>query len=345
MKGVDKALSKEEYRTRVKGAAMRYVSIPRTDLKPSVICMGGGPLCAENDEAGVFALLDMYYALGGNFIDSANIYGKWLPLGENTCDRNIGAWMRSRGIRDRLIVTSKGGHPHLETMSINRLSKSEVAADLDESLGALQCDTIDLYYLHRDDENVPVAVIVDYLNDFFRAGKVRYFGASNWRIERIEAAQKYAEQTGQQGFSANQVMWSYPVYDMSRSTIPDLVWLDAASRQVHRDSDLTVVAYQSQARGFFNKYAVKDEVPVPSALWAQYGTEENIQRYERAVRLAADMNVSLTAISLAYILNQPFPSIAIIGSHTEAQIQESMAAAKVELTLQQMQFLDGDAEQ
>ncbi len=215
---------------------MRYVNIPGTSLKPSVICMGGGPLCAEDDEAGVFALLDTYYALGGNFIDSANIYGKWLPSGENTCDRNIGAWMRSRGVRDRLVVTSKGGHPELETMSISRLSKADVAADLDESLAALQCDTIDLYYLHRDDENVPVTAIIDYLNDFVRAGKIRYFGASNWRIERIQAAQQYAEQSGQQGFSANQVLWSYPVYDMSQSTIPGLAWLDGVSRQVHRDT-------------------------------------------------------------------------------------------------------------
>ncbi len=323
---------------------MRYASIPKTGLKPSVICMGGGPLSVENDEAGVFELLDTYYALGGNFIDSANIYGKWLTSGENTCDKNIGAWMRSRGVRDQIIVTSKGGHPHLKTMSESRLTKAEVATDLDESLTALYCDTIDLYYLHRDDEQVPVGVIIDYLNDFVTAGKIRYFGASNWRIDRIQAAQKYAERTGQHGFSANQVMWSYPIFDMSKSDFPGLVWLDAASRQVHADSGLTVITYQSQARGFFNKIAAKDKVPIPPELWAQYGSEENIQRYKRAVKLAVDMNVSLTAVSLAYILNQPFPTFTIIGSHTGAQIKDSMAAAEVRLTLQQVQFLEGDTE-
>ena len=157
---------------------MRYILIPDTDLTVSVICMGGGPLCVEDQEARVFELLDQYYALGGNFIDSANIYGKWLPSGTNSCDLNIGNWLKSRGLRDKIIVTSKGGHPHLDTMSESRLGKMEVEADLNESLKALQCETIDLYYLHRDDENVSVSSIIDYLNDFVKQGKIHYFGVS-----------------------------------------------------------------------------------------------------------------------------------------------------------------------
>ncbi len=105
-----------------------------------------------------------------------------------------------------------------------------------------------------------------------------------------------------------------------------------------------MVAYQSQARGFFNKYADKDRNPVPPALWAQYGSAENIQRYERAMRLAKERTVSLTAVSLAYILNQPFPSIAIIGSHTKAQLTESMAAGDVILTSEQVRYLEGNTE-
>ncbi|MDF1516139.1 MAG: aldo/keto reductase, partial [Anaerolineae bacterium] len=165
---------------------MRYHPIPGTDLSPSVICMGGGPLSVEGSSDKLYALLDNFYALGGTFIDSANIYGKWLPNGENVCDQHIGAWINSRGVRDDVVVTSKGGHPHLDSMTISRLSKDEVAADLDESRQALHCDTIDLYYLHRDDENLPVSMMIDYLNDFVSSGKIRYFGVSNWRIERVE---------------------------------------------------------------------------------------------------------------------------------------------------------------
>ena len=319
---------------------MRYTKIPMTELNPSVICMGGGPLCAEDEQAHIFELLDTYYGLGGNFIDSANIYGKWLPAGINTCDRNIGAWLSSRGVRDEIVITSKAGHPLLDSMSVSRMSKSEVAADLDESLCALQCDVLDLYYLHRDDEAIPVSVIIDYLNDFVQMGKIRYFGASNWRIERLRQAQQYAKNTGQMGFSANQVMWSYPEYDLEQSDIPGLVWLDRQSMDFHTEINMAVVAYQSQARGFFNKIASQDGTSISEALWAQYGGEKNLQRYDRAVRLAKELEVSLTAISLAYLLNQQFTSFTIIGSHTQDQIRDSMSAADVRLTAEQLAFLE-----
>lgn len=319
---------------------MRYCRLPKTDLCASVICMGGGPLSVEDNRDRVFELLDIYYALGGNFIDSANIYGKWLPSGRNVCDENIGAWLKSRGVRDKVIVTSKGGHPHLATMSESRLSKTDVAQDLEESLRALNCDVIDMYYLHRDDENIPVEEIVNYLNDFVSAGKIRYFGASNWRLGRLQAAQRYAEASGLHGFTANQVMWSYPEFNMEASDFPGLVWLDEPSQQYHANQQLTVVAYQSQAKGFFNKYANREKTPISSTMWAQFGNPENISKYERAVKLAQQIGVGLTAIVLAYVLNQPFPSIAVIGSHTESQIHESVAAADIMLTKEQITYLD-----
>jgi aryl-alcohol dehydrogenase-like predicted oxidoreductase len=318
---------------------MRYVQIPGTDIKASAICMGGGPLCAENDKDGVFALLDTYFALGGNFVDSANIYGKWLPSGRNTCDENIGAWLKSRGVRDEIIVTSKGGHPQLESMSVNRLSEVEVTADLDESLNALQCECIDLYYLHRDDDSVPVSTIIDYLNDFIKQGKIRYFGVSNWMIERIQAAQNYAEQSDQQRISANQVMWSYPEFNMTASTIPGLVWLNNRSKQYHIENHLPVIAYQSQARGYFSKLDAQD-AEISPALIAQFHCAENTHRYQRARIIAKEIGVSINTVALAYVLNQLFPSIAIIGSHSVDQIRDSMLAADIHLSLDQMRYLE-----
>ena len=147
---------------------MRYRAIPGTNLKPSVICMGGGPLSRENDDEAVFQLLDAYYKLGGNFIDSANVYGKWLPSGKNVCDINIGKWIKSRGLQDEIIITSKGAHPPLDNMIKPRLQRDAVSRDLDESLSALGCGCIDLYYLHRDDPSIPVETIIDYMNGFVR---------------------------------------------------------------------------------------------------------------------------------------------------------------------------------
>ncbi len=226
---------------------MRTMSIPCTDLKPSVIGMGGGPLTVEGKDLEVWKLLDTYYELGGSFIDSANIYGKWLPSGQNVCDFNIGKWLREQKVRDQMVITSKGGHPLLSEMSKPRLQKKEVAWDLDESLNALGVDYIDLYYLHRDDQTIPVEEVIDYLGDFVKQGKIRYFGASNWTASRIKAAQVYANQTGKQGFVANQLMWSLATPDMSKASYPGLVSMDHESKQFHFNSGLAGIAYESQA--------------------------------------------------------------------------------------------------
>jgi aryl-alcohol dehydrogenase-like predicted oxidoreductase len=318
---------------------MRYLQMQGTDLVPSVICLGGGPLCVEDDEAHVFSLLDTYYQLGGNFIDSANIYGKWLPSGRNICDENIGAWLELRGLRSKIIVTTKVGHPHLASMGISRLSKAETASDLEESLHALRCETVDLLYLHRDDESIPVSYIIDYLNEFVKQGKIRYFGVSNWRMSRIQAAQAYAEETGQQAITANQVMWSYPLFDMTKSNFPDLVWLDKSAREYHASESISVVTYQSQARGYFSKLASAAESLTPS-IQEQYYSQENLLRYQRATILAENLGVNVNAVALAYVINQPFPAYAIIGSHTEYQIGDSMHAADIRLTPEQIRFLE-----
>ncbi|MDF1515697.1 MAG: aldo/keto reductase, partial [Anaerolineae bacterium] len=155
-----------------------------------------------------------------------------------------------------------------------------------------------------------------------------------------EAAQQYAKSSGQQGFSANQVMWSYPVFDMTKSAVSGLVWLDHDGRQYHKDQQLAVVAYQSQARGFFTKYAENGRATVPEALWNQYGSPENLLRYERVTLLAEDLHVSLNAVALAYVINQSFPSFAIVGSHTLAQLKDSMTAGDLILTPEQIDFLE-----
>ena len=319
---------------------MRYVTIPGTDITASVICMGGGPLCLEDNDKDVFALLDEFYELGGNFIDSANIYGKWLPSGRNVCDINIGGWLRARGLRNRIIVTSKGAHPPLSDMEKPRLRKEEVAADLEESLIALGSGCIDLYYLHRDDPSIPVEYIVDYLCDFVREGKIRYFGVSNWTAPRIRAAQDYAVSHGKQRISANQIMWSFAGPDMSKAELPMLVSMDAESAAYHAESGLTAIAYESQAHGFFQKYAAGGMALMSTSMKDLYGSAENIRRYERAAALSAELGVSLTAVVLGYILNQPFSSIGIIGGHTREQIADSMAAADIKLTPGQIHYLE-----
>ena len=316
---------------------MRYINLPGTALRPSVLCMGGGQLCLEDDDRNVWSLLDTYFELGGNIIDSANIYGKWLPSGKNVCDINIGRWLRRTGVRDQVIVAAKAAHPPLGDMTRSRLKRAELEADLDESLSALDCGIIDLFYLHRDDPAVPVEGIVDDLNDFVSQGKIRYFAASNWSPARIATAQDYAKKSGKAGFAANQLMFSLAIPIKEHAPYPFIEVMDDEAMRCHRQSGLPAVAYESQARGFFHKYAQTGGIP--DALQQVYGDHRNTERFDRARRLAQELGRKIGDVILGYVLNQPFPSIAIIGGHTPEQLRDSATAADLILTPEQIRWL------
>src|SRR5215469_8764514 len=167
---------------------MRYCTIPGSDLRPSVIGLGALPFGASLPQETAFSLMDAFVEAGGTCIDTALVYGEWLPGGKGLSERTVGAWITARQHRDGLILSTKGGHPRLTTMQTPRLSDAELSSDLDESLRNLQTDYIDVYWLHRDDPNRPVAEILATAQRQVQAGKIRAFGCSNWRVERIQAA-------------------------------------------------------------------------------------------------------------------------------------------------------------
>lgn len=320
---------------------MIYRDMPGTELNVSSVCMGGGPICVENDMEYCESLLDKYIDLGGNFIDTANIYGKWLPGGENSSERNIGAWMKERGNRHQLIIATKGGHPHLASMNIPRLSREEVAADLDESLRTLQTDYVDLYWLHRDDESLPAAYILEYLNDFVKEGKIRYFGCSNWKVERILEAARYEVRKGIKGFIGNQMMWNLAHPNKEAIGDKTMVCMDGKAMRLHNETNLAAVPYSSQANGFFDKLERQGAEALAEGVRKLYYNGENLKRYERVKKLAQELSRSVTEIVLGYLTSQPFTTIPIVGSRTVEQLEDSMSAGDLVLDGAMLRFLEG----
>lgn len=320
---------------------MLYRNIPGTDLRVSTICMGGVTVIHENDKDYCFRLLDKYVELGGNFIDTANIYGKWLSQKKNTSELNIGDWIKARKNRHELIIGTKGGHPHLETMNTGRLSKEEVGHDLVESLRALQTDYIDIYWLHRDDENLPVSYIIDYLNEFIVEGKIRYFGLSNWKADRIQEALDYARQKKIKGPVANQMMWSFAFINKDKVSDKTLVCMDDETFELHKRNNIAAIPYTSQANGFFEKLNEQGADIEKENVKAVYYNEENLKRYERLIRLTGELSRSITEISLGYLISQSFTTIPIIGSRTVEQLESSMKAGDSILGEEIIRFLEG----
>ncbi|GLX67529.1 aldo/keto reductase [Paenibacillus glycanilyticus] len=319
---------------------MEKVKVTGTDLLSSSLALGGVPFGSKLNDEQSFALMDAYADYGGNMVDTAEVYANWLPGEQSVSESTIGKWMKSRGNRNHLIVTTKGAHPRMSTMHISRMSPQDIREDVEGSLGRLQVDHIDLYWLHRDDRNRDVGEIVESLNALVREGKIRYFGLSNWTTDRIREAQAYAASHGLQPFSANQPMWSLASVDLSQAEDQTLVAMDEGMFALHREAGLTAIPYSSQAQGLFTKLAegrlsLDDDTAAP-----MYRSDSNRMKLGRIRTLAEEKGIAVSQLVLSYMLSQPFPTIPIIGCHSHAQLEDSIQADKVRLTEEEVAFLD-----
>ena len=286
-------------------------------------------------------MLDAYQELGGNFLDTAKIYADWLPGERSISEKTIGAWMKQRRSRSQMIVATKGAHPDLSAMHIPRLSPQEIAADLHASLQHLQTDVIDLYWLHRDDPARPVDEIVETLHDQVLAGKIRYFGCSNWQTTRIQAANAYAARQGWPGFVASQVLWNLARVDPQKMFDPTIVVMDGAMRAYHQSSGLAAVPFSATANGLFNKLAkVAGDLSRAESLPGLYDLAASLRRYQRIEQMQCWSSLTVTQLVLGYLLSQPFVTLPIVGPRNLDQLLDCLSAASVRLSAYQVQYLE-----
>ena len=149
-----------------------YKNLKNTDLNIFPIVLGSDYYGDAISEETAFKNMDLYIENGGNIVDTARLYvsGK--------SEEIIGRYIRSRGLKNKLIISTKAAHPPVGHMEINRLSCAEIESDVDASLSALGVDTIDILWLHRDDVKVPAEEVVDSMEKIIKKGKVRYWGVS-----------------------------------------------------------------------------------------------------------------------------------------------------------------------
>lgn len=301
---------------------MRFGAVP--GVPGSVARLAIGSVLFEHDlsEGEVFALLDAYADLGGNAIDTGRHYG-------DRAEGSIGRWLRQRDRRGGTVILGKGAHPHGDR---RRLTREDIAADLERSLALLETGYIDIYLLHRDDPTVPAGEIVEWLNEHHAAGRILAFGGSNWAPERIDEANAYAEAHGLIPFTA-----SSPQLSLARPVA--LPWSGTLSAWERRDwyaeRGMPLLAWSSQAQGFFTD-GYRDDVR-SGATW---NSIDNQERRRRAMALARDFGVSATAVAVAWVLHQPFPTVAIIGPRSPAELLDSAGAMRVRLTPEQVAWLD-----
>jgi len=306
---------------------LRLRPIPGTDLQLSTFCCGLGDLftVGQTDESD--KLLDAYVEAGGNFFDTAHMYCHWLPGGNGLSEISIGDYVRRRGLKNVTIATKGGCASLWRYRKVDDLwSPGRLIADIDDSLGRLETDTISLYYMHRDDPRVPVGEIMDTLNAEIRRGRLRYLAASNWRVERLAEANAYARSKNLQPFVLSQPNWSLAAHKVrfGLNSAGQVAW--------YRQTQLPVAPFSPTAQGFFTGTATASE--------QAYGTPENHSRRERATQLAQKYKVTPTQIALAWLLNHPFPVFPILGTSNPDRLQEGLEAEGIKLTEQELAWLD-----
>ena len=318
---------------------MRYGQIPGIDKPLARVVQGGTMIGSDLDEAKSFGLLDQVYEIGCNTIDTAHVYS-----GGNS-ERIIGRWMQARGLRDKIVIITKGA-AHSEDR--RRMTSFDIASDLYDSLARLRTDYIDLYLLHRDDPDVQVEPIIDVLNEHRRAGRFHAFGASNWSHQRIEAANAYARANGLEPFVVSSPQFS--LADQFDEPWPLCLTISglggAVAREWYTQTQMPLLAWSPLASGFFSGRFRRDNLHTfGEREWDRvcvrtYASEANFQRLARASILAAEKGLTVAQVALAYVMNHSLNLFAVVGPSGGERFKLNVEACEVQLTLPEMAWLD-----
>ena len=311
---------------------MKYIDIPAADgsaMHISRIAMGSTMKMEMLTTEEKHRLYDFFVEQGGNCLDTARYYSG------GRAETMIGDYLSARKNRDKLIICTKGGHPSDDAPDKSRLSRKEILGDLETSLKELSTDYVDIFWIHKDDPAYPIEDLIDTCNEIVKQGKARKIGCSNFVTPRIAAANAYASANGLIGFTSSQIQWSLAASDDRHFAQFGSIVMTPERYDYYLKHDIPVFSFSSQAQGFFSKVEKNGLESLPPHLAEQYGSEENMKRLENLKTFCNEKGCSIASASLAYLLNNKLPCVAIIGARSEEMLADSLAAVDVTMTAEQ----------
>lgn len=281
------------------------------------------------DEQRSFDVLDAYVEAGGNFIDTADTYGRRGPGGPGESERIIGRWIAARGNRERLVIATKVGmSPELQG-----LSASTVRRGAEASLQRLGIERIDLYYAHQDDPDTPLAETLGAFGELIEDGLIRYAAASNYGPERLREALELGRDEGMARFVALQ-----PHYNLMERDY------ECALAPLCQAEGLACVPYFALARGFLSgKYrpgGEQVESPRAAGVRESYVNERGFAVVAALERVALAHGVAVSSVALAWLRAQPTVLAPIASATSTEQVAELVASVELELTGAELAELD-----
>ena len=285
----------------------------------------------QSDTNHAFAMFDYYFNKGGNVYDTAYIYNN------GKSDRYLGDWIKARNNRDEVVILGKGAHTP-------DCLPEKIRPQLEETLDRLSTNKLDIYCLHRDNPEIPIAEFMDSLNELRDEGLIDVLGASNWSLDRFKEANEYSNSKNISGFGVLSNNFS-----LARMLEP--VWPGCFScseedyRQYLIDNQIAIFPWSSQARGFFLKtqefegamHVANPNLQEQNRVWSD---ENNLERRQRCFELAEKKGFEPIEVALAFVLNQSFPTFPLIGPRNFFETESSLKAFDINLSNEEVAWLD-----
>lgn len=311
---------------------MNMRRLGRSALQVSPIAFGGNVFGWTADEATSFRLLDRFVDEGYNFIDTADVYSKWVPGNKGgESETIIGKWLTKSGKRDKVVIATKVGME----MAPDRkgLAPEYIARAAEDSLRRLQTDCIDLYQSHTDDAATPLADTLDAYDRLIKEGKVRAIGASNYSADRFSEALEVSRKDKLPRYESMQ-----PNYNLL-----DRADFESKLQDVCVRNEVGVISYFSLASGFLTgKYRSEaDLAKGPRGQMVKKYLNDRGRKVLAALdTVAKEKNSTPGRVAIAWLLKQPGIAAPIASATSIPQLEDLFEAAKLQLDASALEALD-----
>ena len=312
-----------------KSNKLKSIQIPELQKELSPIVFG----CDNQiNEVHAFAMFDYFYSQGGKIFDTAYIYNNGLS------DRYLGNWINSRNLND-VVVLGKGAHTP-------DCIPEKIKPQIEESLSRGNISKLDIYCLHRDNQEIPVAEFIDALNDCKDQGLIEVLGASNWELERFKSANDYADEVKKTGFKV--LSNNFSLAKMINPVWPGCISCEEEYLSYLNEKKIHLFPWSSQARGFFvenveftaNEHFANPTDEEEKRVWHD---ELNLARKSRAIELAKKKKCEPIQIALAYVINLELSAFPLVGPRNFFELDSCIEATNIILTSKELRFLEEGA--
>ena len=308
---------------------MKTKKLGKSDLTVSQLCLGTMHFGSKEDEQISFRLLDRFVEAGGNFLDTANIYARWISgCSGGESESLLGRWMKDRGNRSTVVVATKVG---FEYPGVDRgLTARQIKSECEKSLTRLGTDHIDLYYSHCDDRTTPVDETLEAYHRLVADGKVRYIGASNFTAWRIQKSLDTSAANDFPPYVCVQQRYTY-LRPRSGTTFSPQLAVNDDLIDFCRSEDFPLCPYSPLLGGAYERS--------DKSVGAQYLGADTDTRLATLNAVASEIGVGANQVVVAWMLHHDFPVFPLVAASTIEQLNDNLAAADLQLTGDQMRRL------